>query len=310
MPTALARPRGVSAPEKILQRLDFTIIRRLDGVLQGDYRSLFYGFGLDLADLREYQPQDDIRYIDWNVTARMDTPYVRQYVEDREITAWFLLDLSPSVDFGTTNAHKRSMLIDFVTVMSRVLTRHGNRVGAILYDDRVRKIIPAHGGRDQVLRLINELLAQPKLPRAPFTDLSHLLIAAHNAIRRRSLIFIVSDFISSKGWDRPLNQLNRRHEVLAVRLWDPRERDLPDIGMVLIEDSETGEQMHLDTSDAKFRKRFIEAGDKRERDLNLAFKQAGVDPLPISTEDDLVHAMVRFAGVRKERRRRSRSVFG
>lgn len=310
MPTALARPRGVSAPEKILQRLDFTIIRRLDGVLQGDYRSLFYGFGLDLADLREYQPQDDIRYIDWNVTARMDTPYVRQYVEDREITAWFLLDLSPSVDFGTTNAHKRSMLIDFVTVMSRVLTRHGNRVGAILYDDRVRKIIPAHGGRDQVLRLINELLAQPKLPRAPFTDLSHLLIAAHNAIRRRSLIFIVSDFISSKGWDRPLNQLNRRHEVLAVRLWDPRERDLPDIGMVLIEDSETGEQMHLDTSDAKFRKRFIEAGDKRERDLNMAFKQAGVDPLPISTEDDLVHAMVRFAGVRKERRRRSRSVFG
>jgi uncharacterized protein (DUF58 family) len=235
---------------------------------------------------------------------------VRQYLEDREITAWFLLDLSPSVDFGTVNTQKRSMLIDFVTVMSRVLTRHGNRVGAILFDDRVRKIIPAHGGRDQVLRLINELLAQPKLTRAPFTNLTELLTAAHNAIRRRSLIFIVSDFISVKGWDKPLNLLNRRHEVVAVRLWDPREADLPDIGMVLIEDSETGEQMHLDTSDAKFRKRFNEAARKREHDLQLAFTQAGVDPLPISTEDDLVQAMVRFAGVRKERRRRTRSVYG
>ncbi len=310
MSTSLTRPRGVSAPEKILQRLDFTVIRRLDGVLQGDYRSLFYGFGLDLADLREYQPEDDIRYIDWNVTARMDTPYVRQYVEDREITAWFLLDLSPSVDFGTTQALKRTMLIDFVTVMSRVLTRHGNRVGAIFYDDRVRKIIPAHGGRDQVLRLINELLAQPKLNRAPFTNLAELLQAAHNAIRRRSLIFIVSDFISAKGWDRPLNLLNRRHEVVAVRLWDPRETDLPDIGMVLIEDAETGEQLYLDTSDAKFRKRFNEAARKREHDLEIAFKRAGVDPLPISTEEDLVPAMVRFAGVRKERRRRSRGLLG
>jgi len=310
MSTNLAGARGVTAPEKILQRLEVTVLRRLDGVLQGDYRSLFYGFGLDLADLREYQPQDDIRYIDWNVTARMDTPYVRQYVEDREITAWFLLDLSPSLDFGTVNTLKRSMLIDFVTVMSRVLTRHGNRVGAILYDDRVRKIIPAHGGRAQVLRLVNELLAQPKLNRAPFTNLAELLIAANNAIRRRALIFIVSDFITAKGWDRPLNQLNRRHEVVAVRLWDPREADLPDIGMVLIEDSETGEQLYLDTSDAKFRKRFNEAARKRQHDLEMTFKQSGVDPLPISTEEDLVQAMVRFAGVRKERRRRSRGEYG
>ena len=120
-----------SAPERILQRLDWQVIRRLDGLLQGDYRSLFHGYGVDFADLREYQPGDDVRYIDWNVTARMDTPYVREYVEDREITAWFLLDLSPSIDFGTAEAErlKRSVLVDFVTTLARLLTRHGNRVG-------------------------------------------------------------------------------------------------------------------------------------------------------------------------------------
>src|SRR5215475_11905009 len=146
---------SVRTPESILQRLDLKVIRRLDGLLQGDYRTLFYGFGVDFADLREYQPEDDIRYIDWNVTARMDTPYVRQYSEDREITAWFLLDLSPSVDFGTVEAMKRNVLIDFVTTIARLLTRHGNRVGAILYDSRVQRVIPAGGGKNQVLRLVN-----------------------------------------------------------------------------------------------------------------------------------------------------------
>src|SRR5829696_9843725 len=120
-------------PERVLQRLDWQVIRRLDGLLQGDYRSLFYGFGVDFADLREYQAEDDIRYIDWNVTARMDTPYVRQYTEDRDITAWFLLDMSPSLDFGTMQTQKREVLIDFVAVVARLLTRHGNRVGAMMF---------------------------------------------------------------------------------------------------------------------------------------------------------------------------------
>src|SRR5207249_2877998 len=136
------------APERILQRLDWQVIRRLDGLLQGDYRTLFYGNGVDFADLREYQAGDDVRYIDWSVTARMTVPYVRQYVEDREISAWFLLDLSPSVDFGTVELDriKRSVLIDFVTTLARLLTRHGNRVGALFYGDRVERTIPAKGG--------------------------------------------------------------------------------------------------------------------------------------------------------------------
>ena len=295
-------PATSQTPERILQRLDWQVIRRLDGLLQGDYRSLFYGYGVDFADLREYQPQDDIRYIDWNVTARMNTPYIRQYVEDREITAWFLLDLSPSVDFGSTQNLKRSMLVDFVTTMARLLTRHGNRVGAMFYTGRIERTIPARGGRIQVLRLLNDLLKQPRLKQAPFTDLTPLLKTGLHAIRRRSLVFIVSDFISTPGWEKPLTLLNQRHEVLAVRLWDRRELELPEMGPIMLQDAETGEQLYVDTSDKSFRKRFEQAGKQREALLKAAFKHAGVDLLSLSTEDDLVHAIVRFAALRQQHR--------
>lgn len=297
-PAALASPR--STPERILQRLDWQVIRRLDGILQGDYRSLFYGYGLDLADLREYQPGDDIRYIDWNVTARLDTPYIRQYHEDREITAWFLLDLSPSVDFGTVSSQKRDGLIDFVTVLARLLTRHGNRVGAILYDNRVERIIPASGGRLHVLRLINDLQHQPRLNAAPLTDLNVLIEAGFHMIRRRSLVFVISDFISAPGWEKPLSLLNRKHEVLAVRLWDQSENELPDVGLVLMQDAETGEQTWVDTHDARFRRRFAEVVQRRQVNLDAAFRSAGVDVLALSTEDDLVRAIVQFAAQRKQ----------
>src|SRR5919197_1278 len=310
----MSNPRSVSAPERpapgrqtperILQRLDWQVIRRLDGLLQGDYRSLFYGYGVDFADLREYQPGDDIRYIDWNVTARLATPYVRQYVEDRDITAWFLLDLSPSMDFGTVQKLKRAMLVDFVATLARLLTRHGNRVGAIFYGSRVERTIPARSGRIQVLRLINDLLKQPQLPRAPFTNLSPLLEAALHGIRRRTLIFIISDFISAPGWERPLSLLNHRHEVVAIRLWDPREAELPDIGPIMMEDAETGEQLYVDTHDRRFRRRFQEAARQREVALHEAFKRAGVDALALSTDEDLVRAIVRFATLRQQRRKR------
>ena len=290
------------SPERVLQRLDWQVIRRLDGILQGDYRSLFYGQGLDLADIREYQFGDDIRRIDWNVTARLNSPYVRQYTEDREINAWFLLDLSPSVDFGTVQTRKRNMLIDFVATLARILTRHGNRTGAILYDSQIERVIPAAGGRPQVLRIINDLQRLPPLSHAPFTDLKRLLDAAYRAIKRRSLIFVISDFISTPGWDKPLGLLSQRHEVLCVRLTDPRERDLPDIGVVVMEDSETGEQLYIDTHDRKFRERFHQAAEKREYDLSVIFRRAGIDMLPLSTEDDLVKSIVRFATMRKQRK--------
>jgi uncharacterized protein (DUF58 family) len=283
--------------------LDWQVIRRLDGQFQGDYRTLFYGYGVDFADLREYQPEDDIRYIDWNVSARMDSLYVRQYAEEREVTAWFLLDLSPSVDFGSASAKKRSMLVDFVATISRLLTRHGNRVGAMFYGGKVEKVIPPTGGRIQVLRLVNDLMHQPQLKKAPFTDLSQLLKAGLNSIKRRSLVFIISDFISVPGWEKPLSLLNQRHEVIAIRLFDPSELELPDIGNIIMEDAETGEQMYIDTHDRGFRQRFQNASRQREIDLHTAFQHAGVDLLSLSSEDDLVRAIVRFAALREKRRR-------
>jgi uncharacterized protein (DUF58 family) len=290
-------------PERILHRLDWQVIRKLDGYLQGDYRSLFRGSGVDFADLREYQPGDDIRYIDWNVSARMDTPYVREYMEDREIIAWFLLDLSPSVDFGALENPKRMVLIDFVATLSRLLTRHGNRVGAIMYGSRIQSTVPARGGRMQVLRLINDLLKQPQLKQSPMTDLSMLIKGALHGIKKRSLVFIVSDFISTPGWERPLKLLAQRHEVIAIRLWDPREMQLPDVGPVVLEDAETGEQIYVDTHDKKFRQRFAEAAQARETALMETFKRAGVDVLPLSTEGDLMHAIASFVMVRRQRKK-------
>ncbi len=235
----------------------------------------------------------------------MDTPYIREYVEDREITAWFLLDLSPSVDFGTMESErvKRSVLIDFVTTLARLLTRHGNRVGAVFYGSRVERTIPARGGRIQVLRLINDLLRQPRLATAPFTDLTPLLEAGHHAIKGRSMVFVISDFISAPGWERAMNVLTQRHEVMAVRLFDRREVELPDVGPLIMEDAETGEQLYVDTHDKGFRRRFREAADRREATLKGAFKRSGVDAVSLSTDEDLVHAIVRMVKLRQSRRR-------
>ncbi len=291
-------------PERVLHRLDWQVLRRLDGILQGDYRSLFMGGGLDFAELREYQPPDDIRHIDWNVTARMDVPYVRRYLEDRELTAWFLLDLSPSMAFGALERRKESVMVDFVGVLARLLTRNGNRVGAILYDNDVEFAIPPRGGRPQVLRLLNDIQGQQSSAGGAMTDLAKLLESAFNSIKRRSLVFLVSDFICLPGWDGAMDRLNRKHELLAVRLWDPRETDLPDVGVVLVEDSETGVQMSVDTSDKGFRRRFHEAARLREAELARTFERAGVDELTLSTEEDLVLAILRFASLRSQARRR------
>ena len=299
----MSMPTSAATPERILLRLDWNVIRRLDGLLQGDYRSLFYGFGVDFADLREYQPEDDIRYIDWNVTARMNTPFVRQYHEDREITAWFLLDMSPSLDFGTKDNEKRTMLIECVSVLARLLTRHGNRVGAMMFGSSIQHMVPARSGRVQVLRMINDMLRQPRLPQSSRTDLKSFFAGALHSIKRRSLVFVISDFMSEPGWERSLSMLSQKHEVLAIRLFDPREMELPDVGMVVMEDAETGEQMFVDTHDAKFRKRFMDAVQKREDELQSAFKRTGVDVMSLSTQDDLVKAIVRFAKQRQQVRR-------
>jgi uncharacterized protein (DUF58 family) len=288
--------------EQILRRLEWTVIRRLDGLLYGDYRTLFRGSGLDLADLREYQYHDDVRHIDWNVTARLQTPYVREFHEDREVTAWFLLDLSPSVEFGS-QTRKRAVSTEFITVLARLLTRQGNRVGALFYGDRVDTVIPARGGRRHVLGMLHRLLARPELPKSEGTDLREFLRSAFQVMRRRSIVFIVSDFFSAPGWAEPLAHLSQRHEVVAVRLYDPLERELPDMGMLVMQDSETGEQLFVDTHDKGFRKRFASVAERRERELRQALGRAGVDCLELATDGDLVDAVMRFADLRKRRSR-------
>ena len=255
---------------------------------------------MDLADLREYTPGDDVRYIDWNVTARTDTPHVRQYNEDREITAWFLLDLSPSVDFGSTNADKRDVLVGFVGLLTRLLTRHGNRVGAIFYGGEVERVIPPQGGRNHVLYILNTLLNAPRLDSSPPTSLSDLLSTAAKVIRRRSLVFLISDFYSEPGWERHLGNLAQRHEILAVRVFDPLEMELPDLGMLLMSDRESGEQILVDTHNRGFRRRFAEAAEAHEAALRRGLAKAGVDGLEISTRDDLLESIVKYAALRKQ----------
>jgi uncharacterized protein (DUF58 family) len=289
--------------EALLKRLEWTVLRRLDGLLQGDHRTLMRGAGLDLADLREYQHHDDVRHIDWNVTARLQQPYVRQFTEDRELSAWFLVDLSASVDFGSNRFTKRAVAREFVAVLARLLTRRGNRVGALLYGNAVDTVLPARGGRTHVLELLQRMAARPAEAAAGATDLRELLLAAQRTIKRRSTIFIVSDFVSAPGWERTLGNLALRHEVTAVRLFDALEMDLPDIGLVTMRDAETGEQIVVDTHNRRFRERFQAAAERRETALREALASAGVDTLELGTDDDLVDALMRFADLKKQRSR-------
>ena len=296
--------------EHILRRLEWTVIRRLDGLLQGDYRTLLRGSGIDLADLREYQHHDDVRHMDWNVTARLQVPHVRVFTEDRDMTAWFLLDLSPSVDFGSNAKRKLSVSSSFVAVLARLLTRHGNRVGAILYGSGADKVIPAGNGRRHVLQLMHAISLRPKSSESGefgATKLADLLMSAASMVRRRSTVFVVSDFISEPGWEKPLALLAQKHEVVAVRLFDPLESAMPDLGLITMRDAESGEQMLVDTSNAKFRQRFAQIAAQRETELRQTLSRAGVDTLELSTEDDLVSSILRFTDMRK---RRSRAAAG
>ncbi|MDR2154493.1 MAG: DUF58 domain-containing protein [Burkholderiaceae bacterium] len=299
--------RTVSPPyaERMLRRLEWSVLRRLDGVLMGDYGSLLRGAGVDLTDLREYQLHDDVRHLDWNVTARMQTPFVRVFTEDREMAAWFLLDLSASVSFGSGVRRKRDVLAEFVAALARLLTRHGNRVGALLYGGGVEQIIAPRASRQHVLSLLHAIVRRADQPEAKprTTRLADLLHAAANVVQRRCTLFVVSDFFSEPGWDKPLAQLATRHDAVAVRLLDPLEREMPDLGVLTLCDAESGEQLLADTRDPGFRRRFAAAALRREAELSAALARAGVDTLELSTDDDLTDAIIRFADLRKRRAR-------
>jgi len=320
-PDAATAP-AAEDPAALLTRLEWTVLRRLDGLLQGDHRTLWRGAGLDLADLREYQPGDDVRHIDWNVSARLQTPHVRQFTEDRELTAWFLVDLSGSMGFGSTGRSKQALAEAVVAALARLLTRHGNRVGALLYRPAAATpltVLPPGAGRGAVLRLIAALRA-PVAPAAgdraprparrgatppapPPTRLAELLDRAAGVLRRRGLLFVLSDFISEPGWAAPLGRLARRHELLAVRLLDPAELDLPPLGLLTVADAETGEQLLVDTGDPGFRQRYAALAAAHEQALQDALAGAGADVLELATGDDLLATLLRYVALRRQRAR-------
>ena len=303
MNAAPARP--VTTSDQLLRQLEWSVIRRLDGLLQGDFRTLMRGGGVDLADLREYQLHDDVRHIDWNVTARLQVPHVRMFLEDRELSCWLLLDLSGSVNFGSADVTKLAVSEGFVATLARVITRHGNRVGAMLYGQQVDAVLPPGNSRLHVLNLLTQMRAPRKAQAGPrrTTSLAELLRMAESVVRRRSLVVVVSDFISTPGWEAGLARLARRHDVVAVRLLDPMEMELPDVGLVTVEDAETGEQIFIDTSDPAYRERYAAIAEQQERALREALGRSGADILELATDDDLLDALLRFAQLRRSKQR-------
>ena len=296
----------LTPPEALLRRIDWEIVGRLDGRLQGNYRSGALGDGLDVADLREYQADDDVRRIDWNVTARMAEPFVRQYDEDREVTAWFVIDRSASMNFGHSDRTKEVVAAELVAALARILTFGGNRVGAVLWNNGATQVITPRADRTHLLHLISHLITDPAAATEtqPGADLNDLLAAGSHAARRRSMVFVISDFLAAPGWETSMRRLASRHDVVAIRIIDSQEQELPDAGYVVVQDAETGEQMTIDTSDRKFRERFVEASRQREAHLRQAAVRSGVELFPISTDADLTKELVSMAAIRKDRVRR------
>ncbi len=286
------------APEQLVERLDWTVIRRLDGLFQGEYHTLFRGLGLDLADLREYSPPDDVRHIDWNVTARLQTPYVRIFQEDRELSVWFLIDESASVDTGSRGRTKHEAAVELTALLARMLIRRGNRVGALLFGGDRERIVPEGSGKTHVLRILQTAMNRPPGSKNQ-TDLASTLATFSNIVKRRSALFLLSDFVSKPGWIRPLGVLGRRHDVVAIRTVDPLEQRLPPIGIVPVEDAETGEQLLVDTSSRRYRQAYAEETEALDAAIIDGFSEARIDALELSTEDDLVDTIIRFAQLRK-----------
>jgi uncharacterized protein (DUF58 family) len=294
---------AASAPERLLRRLEWHVVRRLHGRLQGSYRTVFRGSGIDFADLRPYTVEDDVRHIDWNVTARLDEPYVRQYLQDRELTAWLVLDLSASMAYGREGQGKDSVLAALAVTLARLFSHGANRVGAILFDNAQRSVLPPGTGRTHVLRLAHLLSSDrpPSSDRSP-TDLAAMVHLAAATIRRRGLVFVVSDFIGEGDWSSALVRLAQRHEVVAIRVVDPAEREIPDLGLVLVEDAETGEQLFADTSDPLFQQRLREQVAAREAELSASMNRAGITAHEVGTDADLTQALIGM--VRHSRGRR------
>jgi uncharacterized protein (DUF58 family) len=286
----------------LLRRLHWIVLRPLASLLGGNERSLVRGPGMELDQVRAYQPGDDVRHIDWNITARTDQPFVRQARVERALDVWLLLDVSASVDWGTARCLKRDRVVEFAAAVGQVLGQHGNRVGALLFATRPFGFIPPATGRNHLLRLLAGIREQPRQAERGPTDLAAALARANAVVRRRALIMVVSDFLAPDGWQPALRRLAQRHEVTAVRLYDPRERELPDVGLITLEDPETGSQLIVNTSDRRLRERYRQAAAAQAERLHAELARSGVDQFELSTDADLLPTLIRFLHTRRMRR--------
>jgi len=306
---------GQGRPAEVLRRLDLAVNRRLDGILQGDYRGLVPGHGSELGETRRYQAGDDVRRIDWNVTARTTEPHVRETVADRELETWVLLDRSPSLDFGTADYLKRELAVVALAATGFLTARTGNRFGAVFTGGTAApEIVPARGGRVALLALLHRALAEPgptvqpahrrrreqDAPTGPTTlgPALERLAAVH---RRTGLAVVVSDFLATDDWRRPLTRLAARHETLAVEIVDPRELELPSVGVLTLVDPETGRRREVQTSSARLRERYAEAARRQRADIAGAIRRSGADHLVLRTDRDWLIDLVRFVALRRAR---------
>ena len=294
-------------PERLLVRLEWRVIRRLDGRLAGGYRTAHRGTGTDLVGLREYTEGDDARHIDWNVTARLNEPQLRVFTEDRELTVWLVLDRSASMTVGAPGRGKDDVLSELALVLARLFGRGGNRVGALLYDTGAVRTVPPGTGRRHALRIGAELARTAAAGtasgrRGSTTDLAAMLDAVAKLARRRALIVVISDFIGDGDWGRSLLRLVPRHEVVALRVVDAADDELPDVGLVVVEDAETGEQLVIDSSDPLFRARLRAGVEGRDARLAAGMRRAGVPIHRIDTDADLATALIEVVASTKRRR--------
>ena len=280
-----------TASDRLLLRLEWRVLRRIDGRIQGNYRTPYRGGGLDFADLREYAETDDARHIDWNATARSNEPMVRQFHSDRDLTVWLVLDRSASMASGTPGRGKHDVLSELALVLARLFGRSGNRVGALLHDGATAKIVPPGTGRGHALRIAYEL-DRASDSVATTTDFAAMLTAVAGVARRRSLIIVVSDLIGTGEWDRQLLRLVQRHDVVALRVLDATDDELPDAGLIVVEDAETGEQLVVDSSDPLFRARYSAGVEERDELLDQRMRRAGVPLHRIDTDRDVVESLV------------------
>ncbi len=286
---------------EILRRLELTVNRRLDGLLQGDYRGLIPGHGSESGETRPYVAGDDVRRIDWNVSARTMDTQIRESIADRELETWLLVDRSPSLDFGTAAMTKAELAVAAVGAVGFLTARTGNRLGAVVAGPGGTEVVPARPGRDHLLALLHSLVALPG-PGSPAvpgtTQLGAAIARLLTPPRRRGLTVVVSDFLSADAWDRPLRALATRHDVIAVEIVDPRELDLPAVGMLTVVDPETGRHREVPTN-RRTRQRYHDAAAAQRADIADRLRAAGVGHLQLRTDRDWVLDIVRYVSTRR-----------